>query len=45
MKRLALTALASLLGVGILVASPDTAAAQKNAEPASAYRMHPDTSC
>jgi len=44
MKRLALTALASLLGVGILVASPDTAAAQKNAEPASAYRMHPDTS-
>src|SRR2546422_9330889 len=44
MKSLALTALASLLGVGILVASPDTAAAQKNAEPASAYRMHPDTS-
>jgi hypothetical protein len=43
MKRLALTALGSLLGVGILVTSPDTAAAQKNAEPAGAYRMHPDT--
>jgi len=44
MKRLALTAFASVLGVGILVASPDTAAAQQKAEPASAYRMHPDTS-
>ena len=44
MKRLALTALAGMLGVGILVASPDTAAAQKKAEPNSAYRMHPDTS-
>jgi hypothetical protein len=44
MKRLTLTALASLIGVGILVASPDTAAAQKTAEAASAYRMHPDTS-
>ena len=44
MKRLALTALASVLGVGILVASPDTAAAQQKAEPSSAYRMHPDTS-
>jgi len=43
MKRLALTALAGVLGVGILVASPDTAAAQKKAEPNSAYRMHPDT--
>ena len=44
MKGLALTAFASVLGVGILVASPDTAAAQQKAEPASAYRMHPDTS-
>ncbi len=44
MNRLALTALAGVLGVGILVASPDTAAAQKKAEPSSAYRMHPDTS-
>jgi len=44
MKRLALTALASVLGVGLLVASPDTATAQKKAEPSSAYRMHPDTS-
>ena len=44
MKRLALAALASVLGVGLLVASPDTAAAQKKAEPSSAYRMHPDTS-
>src|SRR5207237_5586122 len=44
MKRLAPTALASVLGDGILVASPDTAAAQQNAEPSSAYRMHPDTS-
>ena len=43
MKGLALTALAGVLGVGMLVASPDTAAAQK-AERASAYRMHPDTS-
>jgi len=44
MNRLALTALAGVLGVGMLVASPDTAAAQQKAEPASAYRMHPDTS-
>src|SRR5438046_7340173 len=44
MKRLALTAVASVLGVGILVASPDTAAAQQKAEPSSAHRMHPDTS-
>src|SRR2546426_10611562 len=44
MKRLALAALASVLGVGLLVASPDTAAAQKKAEPSSANRMHPDTS-
>jgi hypothetical protein len=44
MNRLALTTLAGVLGVGMLVASPDTAAAQQKAEPASAYRMHPDTS-
>src|SRR6185437_2246840 len=44
MNRLVLTALAGLLGVGMLVASPDTAAAQMEAEPVSAYRMHPDTS-
>src|SRR3989449_11777313 len=43
MKRLALTALAGVLGVGMLVASPDTAAAQQKAEPASAYRIHSDT--
>ena len=44
MNRLVLTALAGLLGLGMLVASPDTAAAQMEAEPVSAYRMHPDTS-
>ena len=43
MNRLALTALAGALGLGILVASPDTAAAQMKAQPASPYRMHPDT--
>ncbi|HMH82572.1 MAG TPA: hypothetical protein VK531_06855 [Gemmatimonadales bacterium] len=44
MNRLALTTLAGVLGVGMLVASPDTAAAQMKAEPISGYRMHPDTS-
>jgi hypothetical protein len=44
MNRLALTALASVLAVGMLVASPDTAAAQMKAQPVSPYRMHPDTS-
>ena len=44
MNRLALTALAGLLAVGVLVASADTAAAQMKAEPVSVYRMHPDTS-
>jgi hypothetical protein len=44
MKSLTLTALAGVLGVGLLVASPDTATAQKKTEPSSAYRMHPDTS-
>ena len=44
MNRLALTALAGVLGVGMLVASPDTAAAQMQAAPVTAYRMHPDSS-
>lgn len=44
MNRLALTALAGVLGLGIVVASPDTAAAQMKAQPLSPYRMHPDTS-
>jgi len=43
MKQLALTALAGVLGVGMLVASPDSATAQEMA-PASAYRIHSDTS-
>src|SRR5438105_619439 len=43
MNRLALSALAGVLGVGTLVASPDTAAAQQKAEPGSAYRIHSDT--
>src|SRR5947209_19373796 len=43
MNRLALSALAGVLGVGMLVASPDTAAAQQKAEPASAYRIHSAT--
>src|SRR5207249_2705719 len=43
MNRLALSALAGVLGVGMLVASPDTAAAQQKAEPGSAYRIHSDT--
>src|SRR5438132_13344346 len=43
MNRLALTALAGVLGVGMLVASLDTAAAQQKTEPASAYRIHSDT--
>src|SRR5256885_6314263 len=43
MNRLALSALAGVLGVGMLVASPDPAAAQQKAEPASAYRIHSDT--
>src|SRR5256884_9313202 len=44
MKRLALSALASALGVGIRVASPDPAAAQQRAAPSGAYRMPPDPS-
>jgi hypothetical protein len=38
MRRLALTTLASLIGVGMLVASPDTAAAQRKAPPGGAYQ-------
>jgi len=39
MKRLPLAALASALGVAILVASPDTAAAQRTAPPGGAYKQ------
>jgi hypothetical protein len=38
MKRLALTALVTLLGAGMLVASPDTAEAQRKAPPGGAYQ-------
>ncbi|HEY6158194.1 MAG TPA: hypothetical protein VIV88_12110 [Gemmatimonadales bacterium] len=38
MNRLALTALAGVLGVGMLVASPDTTAAQQKAPPGGAYK-------
>src|SRR5437660_10503994 len=38
MNRLALTALAGVLGVGMLVASPDTALAQQKAPPGGAYK-------
>jgi hypothetical protein len=38
MKRLTLTALAGALGVGLLVASPHTAAAQEKAPPGGAYK-------
>src|SRR6184192_4357879 len=38
MKRLALTAFASVLGVGILVASPDTSAARLHEPPSGAYK-------
>lgn len=39
MKRLALTALTGVLGVGLLVAAPDTAAAQQREPPGGAYKM------
>lgn len=42
MKRLAVSALAGVLGFGMLVASPDTAAAQGEALPGSANRIHSD---
>jgi hypothetical protein len=38
MHRLTLSALAGLLGVGMIFASPDTAAAQRNAPPDGAYK-------
>src|SRR5438034_11811513 len=38
MNRLALTALAGVLGVGMLVASPDSAVAQQKAPPGGAYK-------
>jgi hypothetical protein len=38
MKRLHLTALAGVLGVGMLFASPETAAAQRKAPPGGAYQ-------
>jgi hypothetical protein len=38
MNRLALTALAGALGVGLLSAAPDTAAAQRKAPPDGAYQ-------
>ena len=38
MNRLALTALAGVLGVGLLFASPNTAAAQQKAPPSGAYQ-------
>jgi hypothetical protein len=41
MKRLALTALAGVLGAGLLFAAPDTAAAQQKAPPAGASRFAP----
>lgn len=39
MKRLALTALASMLGAGLLLVAPDTAVAQRKAPPGGAYRQ------
>ena len=38
MKRLAFTALTGALGIGLLFASPDTAAAQRKAPPGGAYQ-------
>lgn len=38
MKRLALTALAGMLAVGLFFASPDSAAAQGTAPPSGAYK-------
>jgi len=39
MQRLALTALAAVIGVGMLFASPDIAAAQSKAPPGSTYQQ------
>jgi len=38
MRRHALTAVAGVVGVGMLLASPDTAVAQRKAPPGSAYQ-------
>jgi hypothetical protein len=38
MKRLGLTAIAGVLGVGLLFTSPDTAAAQSKAPPGGTYK-------
>jgi hypothetical protein len=38
MHRIALTALAGMLGLGLLAASPDTATAQQKAPPSGAYK-------
>jgi hypothetical protein len=43
MKSLTVAALAAALGVGVLVAVPHTAAAQREVPLAGEYRMHPDT--
>ena len=42
MKRLALTAIAGVLGVGILFTFPGTASAQRESSLRPALRMHPD---
>jgi hypothetical protein len=39
MQRFALTTLAGMLGVGLLLAGPDRAAAQRTAPPGGAYKM------
>ena len=44
MKRLALTTLATALGVGMLFTVPDMAAAQRESPLPTASRMHPDSS-
>lgn len=44
MKRLALTTLATALGVGMLFTVPDMAAAQRESPLPSTSRMHPDSS-
>ena len=45
MKRLALTTLATALGVGMLITIPDLAAAQRESPlPSTSSRMHPESS-
>jgi hypothetical protein len=39
MKRIALASLAGVLGVGLLLAAPDRALAQRTAPPGGAYKM------